>query len=220
VPEKERSVIVSTSPIQFGYTLPQEAGEFHDNGSYYSLQPGQRFESLSSVPSIWKERPFVDCTRHPIGTGFMDLVQVYNEPSSDPAWLAASYPDDGFVWYALKDPRVLPSVVLWMQNKGRHYGPWNGRTRCLGLEDVCVAMGEDRYNGALRKDLDGNGIVYEHVLSGGTPFVVSYVQGVARVPVEFGGVAAIEFNDGSIDLVSQHECRVRVEVDWKFVSGE
>ena len=218
VPEKEQAVIVSTSPIRFGYTLPQDESRFSSSGCYYSLQPGKRFEELTQVPSIWKDKPFIDCSRHPTGTGFMDLLQIYNQPTPTPAWMTAYYSDDDFVWYALKDPQVLPAVVFWMENKGRYYSPWNGRTRGLGLEDVCVAIGDEQYNAGLRQDLDDNGITYKHLLSPEKEVVVNHVQGVTRVPKELGPVRTIEFSDGSMDLISQNDGRVTVEVDWGFIT--
>ena len=45
--------------------------------------------------------------------------------------------DEGFLWFSLKDPAVLPMTMLWMENHGRHFPPWNGRNCCLGLEDLC-----------------------------------------------------------------------------------
>jgi galactose mutarotase-like enzyme len=36
------------------------------------------------------------------------------------------------------DPRVFPSVLLWVSNRGRKYPPWSGRHLGLGVEPVCA----------------------------------------------------------------------------------
>ena len=48
-----------------------------------------------------------------------------------------TFPAERFVWFALKDPRILRKTVLWISNGGRHYPPWNGRhINVMGLEEV------------------------------------------------------------------------------------
>ena len=62
---------------------------------------------------------------------------VVHEATPDFAWTAVTFPAQRYVWFALKDPRVLRSTVLWHSNGGRHYPPWNGRhVNVLGMEDV------------------------------------------------------------------------------------
>ena len=58
--------------------------------------------------------------------------------TDDPfAWTAVAFSKQRFVWFALKNPRVLHSTILWFSNGGRHYGPWNGRhVTVMGLEEV------------------------------------------------------------------------------------
>ncbi|MEP0961390.1 MAG: hypothetical protein ABJQ70_16300 [Roseobacter sp.] len=36
------------------------------------------------------------------------------------------------------DKNTLPSLMLWISNKGRRNNPWNGRHLALGLEPVCA----------------------------------------------------------------------------------
>lgn len=217
MPEEKNSVLVSTSPIKFGFTLPRKKTEYSSEGEYYSLQPGMKFESIRNIPTIWKEMPYIDCSKHPIITGFVDVLQVYNEPSAKPAWVAAYYVREGFVWYALKDPGILPTTVFWMENRGRHLAPWNGRIRCVGLEDNCVAIGDDRYNRELKKVLDENGIIYEHHLNPGKPTVVNYIQGVEKVSEGFGRVEEVEFASGGMIMVSENGKKADIAVDWEFI---
>ena len=130
-----RNLLISTSPIQFGLTDPG-ADRPYSGGEYYALLGGEYFSSLQEVPTRWKDAPAADCSRFPGRKGFVDIIQVYQQPGAF-GWNAAVCREEGFMWYALKDVRVLPSTVLWMENFGRHQAPWNGRNCCIGIEDVC-----------------------------------------------------------------------------------
>lgn len=217
IPEKTGSVLISTSPVKFGYTQPRNEFKFENNGEYYFLQSSRKFYSIKSVPTIWKDKPYINCSEHPLTDGFMGLIQLYNEESIKPAWVAAYYPDSNFVWFALKNPSVLTTTVLWMENRGRHAEPWSGRTRCLGVEDNCVAIGDDDLNAELRSDLDNNGIRYNHILDKNHKMTINYIEGVQKVPSEFGEVKNIIFNDCEISLISQTGREISITVDWEYL---
>ena len=69
--------------------------------------------------------------------GYEDIVLMASDPKLPFAWTALTVPEHNYVWFALKDPRVLPSTLFWISNGGRHYAPWNGRhRRAIGLEEV------------------------------------------------------------------------------------
>jgi hypothetical protein len=124
-----------TSSFRLGMAAPRD--ELANAGDeYYSLQPGVRFSRLDRVPTIWNTRE--DCTTFPRRYGFMDLAALYAGTGEFPAWTSAAVPSRGYLWYALKDAAVLPQLLLWMDNGGRHAFPWDGRNRCLGLEDGCA----------------------------------------------------------------------------------
>lgn len=38
------------------------------------------------------------------------------------------------------DANLLPSLILWISNRGRTYAPWNGRNLCVGVEPVAAAF--------------------------------------------------------------------------------
>ncbi|WP_244306385.1 hypothetical protein [Paraburkholderia lacunae] len=38
------------------------------------------------------------------------------------------------------DASVLPSLLLWISNRGRTYSPWNGRNLCVGIEPIAGAF--------------------------------------------------------------------------------
>lgn len=217
ISEREGPAILSTSPIKFGYTQPRKKMEFENNGEYYYLQASKRFGSIKDIPTIWRDKPSIDCSKHPVTDGFMGLIQLYSEVDSKPAWTAVYYPQENFIWFALKNPEILTTTVLWMENGGRHTYPWNGRTRCLGIEDNCVAMGDDELNTELRSELDSNGIRYEHILNREKKLSVNYIQGVQKVPPGYGEVRDIVFEEGGITVISQSGMKIDIAVDWKYI---
>ncbi len=63
----------------------------------YSLASLEKFESLEKVPTIWKDNKYADCSIFPAREGFVDILQVYNEPQNDFVWSAVTVPEDNFL---------------------------------------------------------------------------------------------------------------------------
>jgi len=98
-PDQPGSGLVSTSRFKHGEVVPLPL-EDPVTGGYSCLRVGGQFQSLSKVPLA--------------SGGFTDL-SVYL------AWTAVTFPAERYVWFALKDPRVLRHTVFWLSNGGRHY---------------------------------------------------------------------------------------------------
>ncbi len=110
---------IRTSPIRFGFTSPHADG-FTQNKDYFSLASTARFDSLTEVPTIWKDPAYTDCSLFPARYGFMDVLQVYQEQLAEPGWVTAVCAEGGYLWYSFKDVSILPSTAIWMDNCGRH----------------------------------------------------------------------------------------------------
>jgi hypothetical protein len=216
LPEREAGLRVSSSPIRLGRVAPRP-DRLNRGNEYYFLEPGSRFASLSRVSTIWKEPAYADCSRFPLRYGYMDLAALYAKPTGAPAWIAASVPSRRYVWFALKDPRVLPQTVLWMSNGGRHAPPWNGRNRCLGLEDGCGYFASGLEASARANDLNQSGIATALRLTARAPTAIHYIQGVAKTPKGFGRVRSISFEPDRIALHAESGIRVEAPVRWPFV---
>lgn len=219
MPEKDGAVHLSSSPIRFGMTYP---GTFSDpkNREYQALLPGAKFTDLTKVPALAKGAPDADLSRLPSRYGHADLIQLVNETGSEqPAWIAAAYPDDGYVWYALKDPQVLASTVFWMEYHGRHGHPWNGRNNCLGLEDVTAYFADGLAASTQENLLTKEGVKTAVELSATAPTEIRYIQGVARIPEGFDRVASIDFAPGQISFVSPSGQRVSSPVKHEFLKS-
>jgi hypothetical protein len=220
VPEKEGSLRIATSKFQFGMTSPVL---FSDPAKreYQSFAIGQKFDSLTEVPLAWKESKPADCTAFPARTGFADLLAIFSEKAEklpeQIAWTTATNQEEGYLWFSMRDPRILPTTVFWIENHGRHGEPWNGRNRCLGLEDVCSYLNEGMPISAQPNPVNEAGIPTAIELSPDRPTCVNYIQGIAKIPADFRIVKDVEFGEGEATFVSATDKRVTVPVHFDFV---
>ncbi len=220
-------LLLARSPYRFGRVATSNSPVYADE-EYRSLPGGAEFESLTSVPTRFTDDPVTDCTIFPARRGFVDILATFDEipatgESSNgdttlsgrgyPAWTTAARPGAGYLWYSLKDPGVLPSAVMWMENHGRHAPPWNGRNRCIGLEDVCAYYADGLVPSISPNELNDAGV--PTALE--SPASVHYVQGLVPIPSDFGHVTAVHFADIGAEFADAHGHSVTTPVDWRYV---
>ena len=219
MPDKEGSVRLASSAFRLGMTYP---GIFSDpkQREYQSLLPGARWTTLAKVPVAWKGEPDADLTRLPARQGHADLVQVVNEPwekTNGPAWMTATFTDAGYLWFSLKDADVLNSTVFWIENRGRHGHPWNGRNNCLGLEDVTSFFADGLKASTSDNIFNKEGVATSVKLEGTKPTIVYYIQGVVKIPDGFEMVKSLEFAPGEVTFLSTTGKRVTTKVRHAFL---
>jgi hypothetical protein len=208
---------ISTSRFEHGQVLPS-AFESPEGGGYQSLRPGAVFRSLKRVPL--QDGSHADLTVFPARPGYDDLVLVAAPTRLPFAWSAVTFSQPPYVWFALRDPRLLRSTLLWMSNGGRHYFPWNGEhSRVLGVEDVTANFHYGLAESARSNPLRRRGIATALSLDRGRPTTIRYIMGVAAVPSGFDRVADIRPADGGVELVASNGLRSRVRVDLGFLLG-
>lgn len=217
MPDKEGVVRIAHSPIKFGMTCPSQFSD-PTKGEYQSFAIGARFTSLTQVPLQFKGAPDADVTRLPARQGFADLLQICYEPG-EIAWLTATRVDEGWLWFSLKDPSVLSSTVFWIENRGRHGVPWNGRNNCLGLEDVTSHFADGVAASSQPNVLTKEGVKTAVELSADHPTAVRYIQGVAKVPAGFEQVQTLTFAPGNVTFVSTTGQKVSVPVKHEFLKS-
>jgi len=214
LPETPRSVEIRVSPFRFGRTNP---GVFSDpaNREYQALAVNAPFEDLRKVPVRFKDASDADLTAFPDRTGYADLIALANKPDgTNPAWVTAFNRETKSMWFSLKDPAVLPMTVFWIENRGRHASPWDGRNRCLGLEDVCAYFADGLVPSVTSNALNEQGVKTAHVLSGDEPFVVNYIQGAAPATAAAG---RIEFGPGAMTVRGEDGTAKTVPVRHEFL---
>ena len=208
--------VISTSRFVYGQVFPEPI-ESPENRGYSILKPGAEFDALDRVPMVTGET--TDLSRYPARRGYEDLVMLVADDTKAFAWTAVTFPKQRYVWFALKDPRVLRSTIFWVSNGGRHYAPWNGRhVNVLGLEEVTSNFHVGLAESVADNPIARRGYATKVELSPDRPLVVNYIFGVAAIPKDFERVDAIEEFDGGIVLRSG-DSKVRVPVDPGFLRG-
>jgi len=206
---------IALSPYHRGQVCPLP---FEDPalGGYSALKMAAKFRRLEEVPRA--DGDLTDVSRYPAREGFEDLVMVRTKPRAEPAWSTVTFPEQGYLWFSLRDVTVLNSTVLWMSHGGRHYPPWNGRHRhVLGVEDVTsyfhFGLAESEEQDAAAPP----GVVNCLPLSRRRPTVVNYIMGVVPIPANFDKVKKIRFTAGKIILRSESGQKVDHVVDETFL---
>lgn len=208
---------VSVSPFGFGQVFPAEF-ENPVQGGYSALKPGATFGDLTRVPAL--DGSFADLSHYPEREGFEDLVMVYSALGSTFAWTAVHFPEEGYVWYSLKDPRILTGTVLWHSNGGRHYSPWSGRHRgVLGLEEVTSSFHWGLAGSVGPSDANSAGYRTYVDLDPANSFVVSTIIGVAPSQPLSGPVANIEKIDAGILISDAKGGKISVEIEVGHIYG-
>lgn len=198
-PDAPGSGLISTSPFVYAQVFPGDF-ELPEQRGYSMLKPGAEFKSLQKVPTITGET--ADLTRFPARRGFEDLVMLVSGADVPFAWTAVTFPKVRYVWFALKDPRVLRQTVLWISNGGRHYSPWNSRhVNVMGLEEVTSYFHTGLAESARTNPISRMRFPTCLKLDFKKPLLVNYIMGVAEIPAGFDRVASIQAERGNRSVV-------------------
>jgi hypothetical protein len=136
------------------------------------------------------------------------------------AWTAVTFPQQGYVWFALKDPQVLRETILWVSNGGRHYPPWNGRhVDVMGLEEVTSYFHYGLAESARQNPASGQGYATCHQFDPTKPVTVNYIMAVAAVPTGFDQVdsIAVSAKRDAVQLRSVSGRNVLIPLDVSFL---
>jgi len=214
-PDREGAGRLSTSKLALGQVFVEPAENPAQRG-YSVLKAGAVFDNLEAVPDITGAT--ADLTRYPARRGFEDIVMLVADPSLKVAWNAVAFPEEGYVWFALRNPRVLTSTVLWISNGGRHYPPWNGRhVNVMGIEDVTAWFHYGLAESAEPNPLTTLGYKTHLQLCADEALSVRYLMGVAPIGKRFERVADIQLGHNTITLFGEDGEVVKVPADVNFL---
>jgi hypothetical protein len=217
-PERPSSGVISTGTFALGQVYPGQLGD-SAAGSYASLKPGATFKSLRRVATVFGDN--TDVSRYPARPGYDDLLMLQSKPVRRLGWSAVTFPQDRYVWFALKDTAVLPGTVMWFSNGGRHMPPWNGRHRnTLGLEEVCSYFHTGLAASAAANPHSKRGFKTAAVLRPDRPLTVNYIMAATSVPRGFDRVASISATRSGVRLRSRSGIRLDVRVNSRFLWNE
>ena len=210
---------ISTSRFIHGQVLPS-AFEDPAKGGYSILKPGGKFKSLRRVPQ--SDGKTADLSHYPAREGFEDLVMMAADASLPFSWTALVLPEEGYVWFSLKSPRVLRSTIFWMSNGGRHYAPWSGRhRRVIGLEEVTSNFHYGLAESAKPNALNQAGMETCAQLNPKKPLIVNYIMAVSAIPSGFDMVKNIRASadNKSVTLISHSGKTIPLALNASFITG-
>ena len=220
MPRQEGALQVSTSKFTIGRTYPVILAN-PAAGEYQWLARDASFRSLDRVPSIFKEEGPGDCSRFPVRPGFCDLLQQFErapkKPNRIPSWAAAVNNEENWLWFALKNPAIMPGRLFWIENKGRHHAPWSGRNSCLGIEDGCMYFDRGLAESIRPNPISKLGIPTSVQIRKNQSLDVRYIQGAIAVPPGFDRVADVSFTAQSAEFRSDSGQAVVIPVDTGFL---
>jgi hypothetical protein len=185
------------------------------------LKPGAEFTDLSKVPTTTGE--WADLSSYPARRGYEDIAMIISDAEAPLAWTAVSFPRERYVWFSVKDPRVLRGTVFWISNGGRHYSPWNGRhVNVMGLEDVTAYFHCGLAESARDNPFTAKGHQTCVKLRPQQSFTVNYVMGVAKAPAGFDRVVSLQATPAqdAVTLQSASGKQITAPLDVGFLWRE
>lgn len=216
-PDEPGSGLLAFSPFVYGQVFPEPVETAETQGRSI-LSPGAVFSSLDQVPMV--NGNLTDLGRYPDRRGYEDIAMIVTDPSLSLGWTAVSFPTEGYVWFALKDPKVLAGTVFWISNGGRDSAPWNGRHfSVMGLEDVTSYFHPGLAESVGPNPFRDQGFQTFVELDKDKPLIVNYIMGIARTPQGFGRVREVQAEEGQIQLIDQSGLRVKASVDAGFLKS-
>jgi hypothetical protein len=211
------SGIVDMSEPLTGFVSPRPAGNPAEKG-YSILKPGVEIHDRTSVPCT--DGSTADLRRCPIRNGFVDIVLFASDPEREFAYSAATFPQQGYIYFQIKDPRLLRATMLWMSHGGRYSEPWNGRVRgALGLEEITGFFHYGLKAGVETNLLQERGIPTAVDLHSERELSVKLIAGVAAAGEGFrrGVKNVVRKDDRTVRIISRDDEEIEVPCRLGFL---
>lgn len=202
------------SPLAFAEVMDLGSNE----SEKHSLTPRSRFESISCISGQDghdRNRSFF-----PHDENVTDIVALISrdfKAADAPAWTMAVYRDQPMAWFTLKNPKQLPSTVLWMENRGRHQSPWSGRNCCIGIEDTCGHIAHGLTSSVAENSLNRDGVPTAITFDPSAPTAIRSIQGAIILPDSHGGIVDVHFKSGELILVCKNGSQAKAAVHWEYL---
>jgi hypothetical protein len=136
--------------------------------------PGSVFEQLAAVPLAAGGDARFD--RLPFAYDTEEIVQLCGADGTVSLFNDA----DKTVYQLTWDASVLPSLLLWMSNRGRAAVPWNSRNLCLGVEPVASAFDLGTGAALAANPINERGVATAITLDPAKPTTIRYRFSAAR----------------------------------------
>lgn len=215
--EDTGTAFLDMTPPIIGFTAPAPI-DIPENKGYSLLKPGVEFSDETKVPTVYGNT--VDLTRYPIPRGYEDVVMYISDQDKDFTFTALSEPKRGFLYFQLKDPKVLASTLLWMPNNGRYSEPMNGRViGVIAMEEVTGNFFYGRTESVESNPISDAGHRTYGEFSSGTDTNVKLISGTIPIEPSFQGVKDIVAKDSkTISIIGKRGEKIDVFCSIDFLN--
>jgi len=206
---------ISFSDFVFGGTPPQPVETEANLGKSIFKYP-QQFSNLTLVQR--SDDKLVDASVYPFDTNHEDLFMIIANQDMPFGWSAVSCPDEGWLWYSIKNKNILPNTVVWLSNGGRYYVPFSSRHKnVIGIEETASFFHLGHKASIENNFLNEQGFKTFIELSHNKVIEIPYLFGVVKIPGNFGRVKSItEIKDG-IEITGNNQNKVHTKVNLDFI---
>ncbi len=214
--DQPAAALLDLTPPLAGFTAPFPLGKPESRG-YYLLKPGEEFKDLARVPTVYGDT--VDLTRYPMPKGYEDAVLLVSDPQKEFAFTSLAEREKGFLYFHLKDPRVLAETLLWMPHGGNYNPPFNGRVAAvIGVEEVTGYFFYGRRESMEANPISDRGYPTSLQFDPRKETRVRLISGVVPIAKSFRGVADIvRKNAAEITILGRGGERIDVPCRLDFL---
>ncbi|NUB45265.1 hypothetical protein GEU84_012775 [Fertoebacter nigrum] len=136
------------------------------------LRPDSNCAGLAQMPGA--DGGVVDFTHLPLADATESRILLTHAPGV----FALDNLAEGFRAVLEWETAAFPHLMLWISNRGRAHGPWNGRHLALGVEPCCAAFDLGTAISARPNPLSKAGAATAVSLTAGQPWTTRYRIGV------------------------------------------
>jgi len=206
---------ISFSDFVFGGTPPEIVEPNPELGRSILKYP-QQFSDIMAVHRF--DNKTIDVSTYPFETNHEDLYMVISNNENLFGWSTVCCPNEGWLWYSIRDAKVLPNTVVWLSNGGRYYPPFSSRHKSvIGIEETCSFFHLGHKASLEKNFLNEKGFMTFVELGENEIVEIPYLFGVIKIPSSFGKVESITPVDGGIEITDYDQNKVRSKVNLNFI---
>lgn len=206
---------LSFSDFIFGGAPSQAVETNSDNGRSILKYP-QEFSDITSIKL--SDDKITDASIYPFENNHEDLYMVVSRKDIPFGWSAFSCPNEGWLWFSIKNIETLPNTVIWLSNAGRYYPPFSSRHKnVIGIEETASYFHLGHKASINENELNIKGFKTYIELVEDRKIIIPYIFGVIQIPSSFGKVKTIrEIRDG-IEITDYNGNKVQTKVEISFI---
>ncbi|NWF90682.1 MAG: hypothetical protein HXY50_14635 [Ignavibacteriaceae bacterium] len=202
---------ISFSEFEFGGTPPLPIENDITLGRSILKYP-QQFSDLTKVRKYDDE--LINVSKYPFEKNHEDLFMVISKRNADLGWSAVSCPEQGWLWFSIKNIKTLPNTVVWLSNGGRYYKPFSSRhINVIGIEETNSFFHLGHKASTENNFLNEAGYSTYIELDHSSDTVIPYLFGAAQIPKTFGKVKSIEENNNGILFIDEFQNKIHSKIN-------